>query len=139
MTINSKKFIGGVSGPKELIETLYIGGLHKPSVQIAHWLGIENFIGSLIKKYSYDFPDENKELEKEKRSINKYNIAGLGKFHSKLATIAGNLKPKSKVLKIDTYLGKSTISLSQGCELSNSYLTCVETYYGHPNNYSIKE
>ena len=123
---------GFFSSVSELIEYLFIIGLHKEAFELAEVSNTEDLAQKMNETYLIKHADL---LEK----INKTLIKPLEKKEFCLLSqqeyeflywSASTLSPNSKILEIGTYLGGSTVALCDGSSNNSCEVTTIDVYHG---------
>ena len=120
--------------PEELLEYLYVAGLHNKARVIAEVMGFNDYFELLQRKYEYK-QSEQSNLEQMDEEF--YLIQGLTwqMRHLKfLRNIVISLPPRSNILEIGTYLGSSTLALLQGAKINDCKLTAIDVYSSFPDS-----
>ena len=100
----------------QLIEYLYIIGLHKEAILLANLAEKQDFLEKITQEYSAEDPNLDANWFAFKKHVGHgKNISLIGsQEYDFLAYSAFKLKPNSKILEIGTYHGGTTLALCEG-------------------------
>lgn len=116
----------------QLIEYLFISGLHDECEKLSNLAGKIDFYERIKQEYLAENPSSDAEWTafKDKRLRGK-DIALIGEDEYEfLAYNAFKLSKNSNILEIGTYHGGSTLALCEGSELNESQITSIDPFVG---------
>ena len=116
----------------QLIEDLYIIGLQKEAKELPSLADKKDFFEAIERDYQAKEPSSDKHWVGFKNEIGAgKSIALLGeKEYDFIAYSAYKLSSNSKILKIGTYHGGSTLALCEGSNFNKSRITSIDPFTG---------
>ena len=125
----------------QLIEYLYIIGLHKESKELSILAEESEFYNTIVRDYSAEDPSLDKDwLEVRGEIGDGKNLALLGgQEYEFIAYNAFKLNRNSRILELGTYHGGSTLALCEGSKFNNSQITSVDPFIGFQANTPISD